>query len=95
MTSFFSKRRAFHAAALSATGLAVFAATALGVSSTAHAQAYPTKPIRMVLGYPAGSGIDAVARQVAARLEKEAGQTVVVDNRAGALGNIAADMVAK
>lgn len=63
--------------------------------SVAHAQSYPNRPIRMVLGYPAGSGIDNVARQVAARLEKEAGQTVVVDNRAGALGNIAADTVAK
>jgi tripartite-type tricarboxylate transporter receptor subunit TctC len=95
MTSFLPKRRAFSAAALTATSLAVFGATALGLAGNAQAQGYPTKPIRMVLGYPAGSGIDAVARQVAARLEKEAGQPVVVDNRAGALGNIAADMVAK
>lgn len=49
----------------------------------------------MLLGYPAGSGIDNVARQVAAGLEKELGQPVVVENKAGALGNLAADFVAK
>lgn len=56
---------------------------------------YPTRPVRMLLGYPAGSGIDNVARQVAAGLERELKQPVVVENKAGALGNLAADFVAK
>ncbi len=63
--------------------------------SAAFADTYPSRPVRMLLGYPAGSGIDNVARRVAAGLEKEIGQTVVVENKAGALGNIAADNVAK
>lgn len=69
--------------------------TGIAPVGAALAQAYPAKPIRMVLGYPAGSGIDNVARQIAAGLEKESGQPVVVDNRAGALGNIAAEAVAR
>ncbi|MDB5797305.1 MAG: tripartite tricarboxylate transporter substrate binding protein [Paucimonas sp.] len=63
-------------------------------SSLALAADYPSKPIRMLLGYPPGSGIDNVARQVAQRMEKSLGQPVVVDNRPGALGNIAAQAVA-
>ncbi|MDB5728159.1 MAG: tripartite tricarboxylate transporter substrate binding protein, partial [Noviherbaspirillum sp.] len=70
---------------LSIAALALFA-VALDVS----AQAYPSKPIRMVLGYPAGSGIDNVARQIAQHMEKTTGQTIYVDNKPGALGNIAA-----
>jgi tripartite-type tricarboxylate transporter receptor subunit TctC len=58
------------------------------------AQAWPSRPMRMLVGYPAGSGIDAVARQLARFIESYAGQPVVVDNRAGALGNIAAQAVA-
>ncbi|MET0857949.1 MAG: tripartite tricarboxylate transporter substrate-binding protein [Telluria sp.] len=58
------------------------------------ADAYPSKPIRMVLGYPAGSGIDTVARMVAQRMEKTLGHQVYVDNKPGALGNIAAQNVA-
>lgn len=74
--------------------LAVPALAVAGFASTSSAQNYPSKPIRMVLGYPAGSGIDNVARQVAQRMEKSLGQTVYVENRAGALGNIAAQNVA-
>jgi len=68
---------------------------AFGAAMPAAAAEYPTRPVRMLLGYPAGSGIDNVARQVAAGLEKELGQPVVVENKAGALGNLAADFVAK
>jgi tripartite-type tricarboxylate transporter receptor subunit TctC len=82
-------RRTIIKAALLAPALGL-----LGFSSLAAAENYPTKPIRMVLGYPAGSGIDNVARQVAQRLEKSLGQTVYVDNKPGALGNIAAQNVA-
>ncbi|OVZ60689.1 hypothetical protein CDO44_08165 [Pigmentiphaga sp. NML080357] len=68
---------------------------ALAAGTPATAADYPARPLRMLLGYPAGSGIDNVARQVAAGLEKELGQPVVVENKAGALGNLAADFVAK
>jgi len=75
----------------------ILLATALAFAAGPSAQAadYPVRPVRMLLGYPAGSGIDNVARQVAAGLEKELGQPVVVENKAGALGNLAADFVAK
>jgi len=75
--------------------LAAFAAITLLAGAPALAADYPVRPVRMLLGYPAGSGIDNVARQVAAGLEKELGQPVVVENKAGALGNLAADFVAK
>lgn len=61
----------------------------------AHAQAYPAKPIRLMVGYAAGGGVDAMARMLAARLPELLGQQVVVENRAGASGVIAADTVAK
>jgi tripartite-type tricarboxylate transporter receptor subunit TctC len=64
------------------------------MAGNAWAQAYPSKPIRLVLGYPAGSGIDNVARQIAQHMEKTTGQTIYVDNKPGALGNIAAQNVA-
>ena len=66
------------------------------VSSTlAFAQAYPAKPLRVVVGFPAGGPIDIVARLMAPKLGEFAGQQVVVDNRAGANGIIGADWVAK
>lgn len=55
---------------------------------------YPARPIKMLLGYPAGSGIDAAARLLARQIELLAGQPVIVDNKPGALGNIAASAVA-
>jgi tripartite-type tricarboxylate transporter receptor subunit TctC len=72
----------------------VHAATLFTIASSASAQNYPNKPIRMVVGYGAGSGIDAVARQIAHRIEKTSGQPVIVDNKPGALGSIAAQAVA-
>jgi tripartite-type tricarboxylate transporter receptor subunit TctC len=74
---------------------AVFAALALGVACNAIAQTYPTKPVRMVLGYPPGGGIDTLVRIMAPKLSERWGQQVVVDNRPGASGNIGADIVAK
>lgn len=61
----------------------------------AGAQTYPAKPIRLLVGYAAGGGVDAMARMLAARLPAILGQQVVVENRAGASGVIAADVVAK
>ncbi|MGZ5093898.1 MAG: tripartite tricarboxylate transporter substrate binding protein [Burkholderiales bacterium] len=82
---------------------AVIAALALGIASGALAQttstgsghAYPTKPVRMVLGYPPGGGIDVLARIMAPKLSERWGEQVVVDNRPGASGNIGAEIVAK
>ena len=59
------------------------------------AQQYPGKTIRMVVGFPPGGGTDVVARIISAKLGELWGQTVVVDNRAGATGTIGADIVAK
>jgi tripartite-type tricarboxylate transporter receptor subunit TctC len=61
----------------------------------ASAQVYPTRAVRMVVSFPPGTTPDTVARVVSPRLQEALGQPVVVDNRAGAGGNIAADAVAK
>ena len=61
----------------------------------AVAHAYPDKPIRLVVGFPPGGGADATARLVAQNLTETWRQTVVVDNRAGAGGNLAAEIVTK
>jgi len=61
----------------------------------AQGTAWPTKPIRLLVGFPGGSTPDIAARSIAAPLAKVLGQPVVVDNKPGASGNIAADIVAK
>jgi tripartite-type tricarboxylate transporter receptor subunit TctC len=63
--------------------------------SFAIAQAYPDKPIRFVVAFPPGSGIDTVARLCLEEIRKATGATIVVDNRPGALGQIGVDAVAK
>jgi len=61
----------------------------------AIAQQYPTKPVRVLVGYAAGSSTDIVGRVMADRLGAYWKQTVIVENRGGAAGNLAADAVAK
>jgi len=70
---------------------------AMGFSAAAaHAQsAWPTKPIRMLVGFAAGGSTDVSARLIAQALSERLGQSVIVENRAGAGGNIAAEAVAK
>jgi len=60
-----------------------------------HAQAWPSKPVRWVVAYPAGGGSDFLARQLAPQLGKQLGQTIVIDNRPGAAGIIGTDNAAK
>ena len=64
-------------------------------TSVAFAQAYPSKPIRSIVPYPAGGYYDTIARQVGNRLSRTLGQPVVVENRAGANGIIGTEYVAK
>lgn len=74
--------------------LGVSAAT-LGVSTASWAQAFPSKPIKIVVPFPAGGTTDVVARLVAQRMTDSMGQPVTVENRGGAGGAIGADAVAK
>jgi tripartite-type tricarboxylate transporter receptor subunit TctC len=75
--------------------LCLAACAALSTSAMAQAPAWPSKPIRMIVGYPAGSSPDMQARLLAEPLGKALGQAVVVENKPGASGNIGADMIAK
>ena len=79
------QRRTFAAAALAC----------LAPWARAQAEPFPSRPIRLLVGYAAGGGVDAAARMLSARLPALLGQQVVVENRAGASGAIAADLVAK
>ena len=68
---------------------------ACAVASLAHAQGYPAKPIRYVVGFTAGGASDITSRIIGQKLSEHLGQPVIIDNRAGASGTIAAGIVAK
>ena len=70
-------------------------AAALGMAANAAAQGYPSRPITLVVGFAPGGGTDTVARVMQKKLGEYLGQTIVVENRAGAGGIIAADLVSK
>ena len=72
------------------------ASAALALSSGgAFAQGYPGQPIRFIVPYAAGGGVDIVARAIAPKLSERLGQSVVIDNRGGAGGNIGTELAAK
>ena len=77
----------------------LFSAVLVAVSSAACAQSaaatWPTKPVRILVGFPGGSTPDMAARTLAEPLSRALGQPVIIDNKPGASGNIAADQVAK
>src|SRR5262249_37304513 len=65
------------------------------VSRIARAQTYPTRPVRIVVGFPAGGTTDVIARLMGQWLSERLGQQFVIENRPGAAGNIAAEAVVK
>ena len=75
--------------------LAAGAAALPAVSRIAWAQAYPTRPVRLIEGFGAGSAPDVVARLIGQSLSDRLGQSFVIENRSGAAGNIATDAVAR
>ena len=70
-------------------------ATCALCTAAAVAQNYPAKPVRVVVSFPPGSGADIVARTITPRLTEAYGQQFIVDNRAGASGNLGAEVVAR
>lgn len=73
----------------------LIALCATAVHEPAAAQAWPSKPITIVVPFPAGGGTDAFARPVFAHMTKQLGQPLSIDNRGGAGGNIGASLAAK
>ncbi|RIX85107.1 Bug family tripartite tricarboxylate transporter substrate binding protein [Acidovorax cavernicola] len=74
---------------------AAAAAGAVALCGGARAQGWPTKPVTMVVPFPAGGGTDAFARPLSAQFARAAGQTLVIDNRGGAGGTVGASIAAK
>jgi tripartite-type tricarboxylate transporter receptor subunit TctC len=75
--------------------LSIIGVALLGGASVTLAQDYPSKPVRLIIGFPPGGGADIVARQLTPRLGELLGQQLVIDNRPGASGNIALELLAK
>jgi tripartite-type tricarboxylate transporter receptor subunit TctC len=76
-------------------GLAAVFAGILSIGTAFSADPYPTRPIRMIVGFAPGGGTDLTARPVAQKLAELLGQQVIVENRPGAAGNVATEQVAK
>ena len=69
--------------------------TLAGMQSAVYAADYPSKPIRMIVGFAAGGGTDTTARAIAQKMSAAMGEQVVVDNRPGAAGNVATELVVR
>ncbi len=80
---------------LALVAAALLAASGLATTVQAQTAPWPTKPLRVIVSFPPGGAADAIARAVSVPLAESLGQAVVVENRAGAGGNIGADLVAK
>jgi tripartite-type tricarboxylate transporter receptor subunit TctC len=80
---------------LTATLMAVLQCLMYFLASSANAQGYPNKPIRLIVPYAAGGATDIIGRAAAAEISKTIGQQVVIENRPGAGGNLGAEMVAR
>ena len=65
-----------------------FVAAVAAFSTLAHAQAWPAKPVKIIVPYPPGGSVDVVTRKMAAKLQEQTGQTFFVENKAGATGTI-------
>src|SRR5688572_15495071 len=76
-------------------GLVAGAAALPAASRMARAQGYPSRPVRIVVGFPAGGATDIMARLMGQWLSERLGQQFIVENRAGASGNIGTEAVAK
>jgi tripartite-type tricarboxylate transporter receptor subunit TctC len=74
---------------------AAAAAGAVSLSSFAHAQSWPTKPVMMIVPFPAGGGTDAFARPLAAQFAKQTGKQLVIDNKGGAGGTVGASIASR
>src|SRR5438045_8451798 len=77
------------------TAKTLLIAALLAVSTASLAQTYPSKPIRIIVPYPAGGTSDILARTIGQRWSEALGQPVIVENKPGANGNVGADLVAK
>jgi tripartite-type tricarboxylate transporter receptor subunit TctC len=77
------------------TLLAACSSWTVGAQPAATVPAYPARPIRMIIPFPAGSAADIIARAMEPQMREKLGQPLVVDNRGGAGGNIAGDLTAK
>ncbi len=78
-----------------AAGAAALSCGTSFMPSPARAQTFPSRPVRIVIGFPAGSGVDVMARLVSPFLAERLGQPVVIENRAGAGSNIATEAVVR
>ena len=70
-------------------------ALAAACAVSAHAQSWPAKPVTMINPFAPGGGVDATARIISPKLSESMGQNWVVDNRTGAAGNLATEIVAR
>ena len=88
-------QRARSRSAAVAAAFVAFAAIAIGAQHRAAAADYPTRPITLVVPYPAGGGNDVIARLVAAKMSQSLGQPIVIENRGGAGSTICTRDVAR
>ncbi len=76
-------------------GKSLFVALLLALSGAAHGQDYPSRPVKVVVPFVAGGGLDGIARVVTAKLQEELKQPFIIENRAGGAGNVGTASVAK